>query len=94
MNFVWLMGADNLSTFHKWKDWQRIMELAPVAVIARPGSIRSGLASPAAQRYASARIAPKDARFLAHLDPPAWVFLQEQHHPLSSTKIREHGKQT
>jgi hypothetical protein len=24
VNFVWLMGADNLPAFHHWRDWQRI----------------------------------------------------------------------
>src|SRR5215216_425890 len=35
--FVWLMGADNLAQFHRWKDWRRIARLMPIAVIARPG---------------------------------------------------------
>ena len=22
--FIWLMGADNLAQFHRWRDWRRI----------------------------------------------------------------------
>ena len=36
--FVWIMGADNLRDFHKWKSWQQIAKLAPILVIARPGA--------------------------------------------------------
>ncbi len=33
--FVWLMGADNLLTFHRWKDWRRIAREIPIAVFDR-----------------------------------------------------------
>lgn len=36
VKFVWLMGADNLAQFHRWKDWRRIMDNVPVGVVARP----------------------------------------------------------
>jgi nicotinate-nucleotide adenylyltransferase len=35
---VLLMGGDAFEHFHTWNRWQRIVELAHVAVIARPGS--------------------------------------------------------
>lgn len=35
--FVWLMGADNLAQFHRWRDWRDIARLVPIAVIRRPG---------------------------------------------------------
>jgi nicotinate-nucleotide adenylyltransferase len=34
--FIFLMGADNLSQFNKWKSWKEITLLVPIAVIARP----------------------------------------------------------
>lgn len=37
VRFVWLMGADNLAHFHRWKDWQDILNTVPVGVLARPG---------------------------------------------------------
>ncbi len=35
--FVWIMGADNLAQFHRWRDWRRIAALVPIAVVSRPG---------------------------------------------------------
>ncbi len=35
--FIWLMGADNLASFHQWRDWRKIARMMPIAVIARPG---------------------------------------------------------
>ena len=34
VHFVWLMGSDNLASFHLWRGWTDIMRLMPVAVIA------------------------------------------------------------
>lgn len=45
--FVWIMGADNLAQFHKWKHWRKIAREMPIAVIARPGYDAAALASPA-----------------------------------------------
>ena len=45
--FIWLMGADNLAQFHKWKHWRQIAREMPIAVIARPGYDSAALASPA-----------------------------------------------
>lgn len=45
--FVWLMGADNLAQFHRWRDWRRIARTMPIAVIARPGYDACAIASPA-----------------------------------------------
>ena len=45
--FVWLMGADNLAQFHRWKNWRQIAREMPIAVIARPGYDAAAMASPA-----------------------------------------------
>jgi nicotinate-nucleotide adenylyltransferase len=37
IRFIWLMGADNLDQFHRWRDWRRIAATLPIAVVARPG---------------------------------------------------------
>jgi nicotinate-nucleotide adenylyltransferase len=33
--FYWIMGADNILQFHKWKDWQEIVKLVPLIVCDR-----------------------------------------------------------
>ncbi|MEQ1725001.1 MAG: nicotinate-nucleotide adenylyltransferase [Sphingopyxis sp.] len=35
--FIWVMGADNLGQMHRWRDWRKIAQMMPIAVIARPG---------------------------------------------------------
>ncbi|WP_371514821.1 nicotinate-nucleotide adenylyltransferase [Brevundimonas denitrificans] len=34
VKFVWLMGSDNLATFHRWRGWTDIAAAMPMAVIA------------------------------------------------------------
>ena len=35
--FIWLMGADTLPNFHKWRKWREIAHRVPIAVLSRPG---------------------------------------------------------
>jgi nicotinate-nucleotide adenylyltransferase len=88
VNFVWLMGADNLKEFHNWRDWREIFQLMPVAVLDRPGHRLAGLSSPAAHAFARYRIDESDAAGLARLAPPAWTFLTTPLSSSSSTAIR------
>ena len=89
LKFVWLMGADNLATFHTWQDWREIMEAIPVAVFNRPGYGASALASPAAIRYWGARRVGREIRRLAEQPAPAWGFVRETANTESSTRLRE-----
>ncbi len=86
--FVWLMGADGLENFHRWKDWRHIIETVPLAVFNRPGHGDEALASEAAKEFASFRIKSDDAMSLSETQPPAWVFFPDTENPLSSTTIR------
>ncbi|SOB79998.1 nicotinate-nucleotide adenylyltransferase [Sphingomonas guangdongensis] len=45
--FVWIMGADNLADFHRWRDWRGIARTMPIAAVARPGYESAALAGPA-----------------------------------------------
>jgi nicotinate-nucleotide adenylyltransferase len=89
--FVWLMGADNLSQFHRWRHWDSIAHLVPLAVIDRPSDSLRSLGSRAAQALAHHRIDETDAPLLADMPPPAWVFLRGIKSPLSSTQLRSHS---
>ena len=68
VNFVWLMGADNLAQFHRWRSWDKIFALMPIAVLDRPGFRLKARAGLAAQRFAPYRVDESDARGLARLD--------------------------
>ena len=91
LRFVWLMGADNLASFHRWESWQAIMAMVPVAVLARPGQRMAALNARAARQYAAARLAPMDAALLAHRPPPAWIYLDMPMRRDSSTALRQAG---
>lgn len=89
--FVWLMGADNLAQFHRWKHWNWIMENVPIGVLARPGDRISARLSPAAQVYEKYRLPGRKAALLAHRAPPAWCFINLPMVNMSSSKIRASG---
>jgi len=88
VRFVWIMGADSLAGFHKWRGWARIMRELPVAVIARPGATLSSRLAPAAQRFAAARRSSGDARGLPFRTPPAWLYLRAPLNAASSSALR------
>ncbi len=88
VRFVWLMGADNLASFHLWRGWQEIMRLVPVCVVARPGWTLKGRTSPAARRFAWARLPASEAKRLPQTAPRAWVYLSAPLNFASSTAIR------
>lgn len=88
VHFVWLMGSDNLASFHRWRGWTDIMRLMPVAVIARPGSQLDSRTAPAASRFADRRVPPAQALRLPDLVAPAWTYLTAPLNPRSSTALR------
>lgn len=89
VRFVWIMGADNLAQFHRWRGWAGILRLAPVAVIDRPGLGLKGRLAPAARRFARARLPEGQAGRLALTPPPAWVYLTAPLNHASSTALRK-----
>jgi nicotinate-nucleotide adenylyltransferase len=86
--FVWVMGADSLASFHRWRGWTQIMREAPVAVVARPWTSIKSRFSPAARRFAHARIPATAAATLPCHKPPAWVYLTGPLNFTSSTALR------
>jgi nicotinate-nucleotide adenylyltransferase len=88
VDFVWIMGADNLKDFHRWQRWRQIAMTFPIAVIDRPGSTLSFLSSVVAKTFDYARIDEGDAPLLARMKAPAWTFIHGPRSLLSSTAIR------
>ena len=86
--FVWVMGADNMRSFHRWQEWRSIVEAVPIAVVDRPGSTLAYLSSKLAITYARARVDEDDAATLAGRDAPAWTFLHGPRSNASSTALR------
>ena len=88
VHFVWLMGADNLVTFHHWHQWQDIFHALPIAVFDRPGYRLAAMASPAAHKFRPFKINHSAVKLLPKSAPPAWGYLTHRLSPLSSTQLR------
>jgi nicotinate-nucleotide adenylyltransferase len=88
VHFVWIMGADSLQTFDRWERWADIARMVPMAIYARPGASLRATHSPAATALAEARVPEDQAKNLAGMEPPAWVYLRGLMSNASSTAIR------
>jgi nicotinate-nucleotide adenylyltransferase len=88
VDFVWIMGADNLRDFHRWQRWRQIVMTFPIAVIDRPGATLSFLSSVVAKTFDYARVDEGDAPLLARMKAPAWTFIHGPRSLLSSTALR------
>jgi len=86
--FVWLMGADNLAQFARWKDWRGIARELPIAVIARPGYDRAALASPAMAWLRRFRLPASRFRNRSEWSAPALIELRFDPDPRSATAVR------
>jgi nicotinate-nucleotide adenylyltransferase len=90
IDFVWLMGADNLAQMPRWWHWTAIFRAARVAVFDRSPYSYRALAGMAAQRFSSARVA-QPTRLWASA-PPAWTYVAIRRHPASATALRQHNR--
>jgi len=73
IKLYFLIGADNLVKFHKWKNWKKIPKLARIVVFARKNhSIKS------VNYIASKRLKKKD-----------WLYINSKKVNISSTLIRK-----
>jgi nicotinate-nucleotide adenylyltransferase len=92
VRFVWLMGADNLATLHRWRRWRQLVHLVPIAIFDRDPYSYKSLASVAAHRFENARWTAADLSGLVTAPPPAWCLLRLRTHPAASSAIRAEGR--
>lgn len=92
VDFVWLMGADNLVECHKWKDWEDIFSLVPIAIFDRAPYSEDALSSVAALRFKFSQINDRNIQVLWSKQPPVWTYLKIPLHPASSTEIRKESR--
>ncbi len=87
--FVWIMGADNLNSFHKWQKWRSIINLMPIVVFDRAPFSQSALRSKAALAMKHLRLKQSDISSIANR-PGHWAYMYilARRHPASSTEIR------
>ena len=84
LNFVWLMGSDNLNIFRRWHRWAEFAQRVPIAVVQRPGTILAALHAKPIRRFG---IAPT-TRELCVRRAPAIAIVDGKRHAQSSTAIR------
>jgi nicotinate-nucleotide adenylyltransferase len=87
IQFVWLMGSDNLENFHLWRDWQKLARALPLAVVQRPGSLMAAVHAAPIRQFGARRVdgvtdLPK---------PPAILILDGARNPESATRLRALG---
>ena len=87
--FVWVMGADNLAQFARWKDWRGIARRMPIAVLARPGYDGGAIASPAMAWLRRYRTPAAGLRNRTGWSAPALVLLRFDPDRRSATAIRQ-----
>jgi nicotinate-nucleotide adenylyltransferase len=94
VHFVWIMGADNLRSFHRWQRWRAIANLVPIAVVDRLGPSLYAPAGTAGQALGRWRLPESAAKSLPLRRPPAWIYLHGLKSPLSSTALRRKNERT
>ncbi len=90
VQFVWLMGADNLSQMPRWWRWSALFGAVRVAVFDRSPYSYRALAGAAAQRFSKARVT--NPLRLWFRSPPAWTYVAIRRHPASATALRAADK--
>ncbi|MDA1355441.1 MAG: nicotinate-nucleotide adenylyltransferase [Proteobacteria bacterium] len=86
--FVWVMGADNLADFERWRRWQDIFKALPIAIFDRRTYAQSASASKPLKRFGRYRLPERAARLLALQYPPVWTYFHGRLHAASSSAIR------
>jgi nicotinate-nucleotide adenylyltransferase len=86
--FIWLMGADTVAQFHRWKDWRDIARLVPIAVLPREGYDKAARAA-RAMGWLSEFVHPESqAKQWTEWSAPAILFLRLPTNPTSATALR------
>ena len=85
--FIWMMGADNLAQFHRWKYWQRILANIPVVIFDRASYSHSSLRSKTYLRMH--RFYRKNRTINRFAPAPSLRFIHLKRHPLSSSSLRK-----
>jgi nicotinate-nucleotide adenylyltransferase len=87
--FIWVMGADNLGQFSQWRQWRRIAQMLPIAVVARPGYDEGARYSVAAGWFRKGLHRPRSAKLWVVWTPPALVVLRFLPDARSATALRQ-----
>ena len=88
VNFVWIMGVDNIENFHQWKDWKSIFKKIPIAVFNRPFYSTNLFKSKSFNLFKKYRILKSKSKNLKSIRTPSWVFINGWVNYQSSTNLK------
>jgi len=88
IKFFWLMGADNLISFHKWQKWQKIFDNMSIVIFKRHGYNTRALKSIASKKYIQSKILGSDIILENFNKLPSWTIVENKEIKISSTEIR------
>jgi nicotinate-nucleotide adenylyltransferase len=80
-NFYWIMGGDNLLTFHKWFKWQEIVEKVKLLVCERGTTALKASRTKLAQHLPLLELDKKQEK--------GFLLLHQTRIPISSSEIRK-----
>lgn len=86
--FVWLMGADNVVSFHKWRSWQEIIDSVTIGIFDRNDHI-SEIQGSEINKYSKIKVVEK---VFEELKPNVCYYFTIKKIDISSTQIRNQGK--
>ena len=87
-NFIWIMGEDNLLSFHLWKNWQWIANNYKIGVLARDSSRAAVNSSVFASKFKHFRLHSRNSIGLVTARAPAWCLVNTKKRRVSSTDLR------
>ena len=86
--FFWMMGADNLAQFHRWKKWKEIAARIPILICDRAPTSHRALRSPFALSFAHHRLEDSNLKALTKRKPPCWGYFFMPRHAESASRLR------
>tara|TARA_B100000989_G_C19382036_1_gene402044 strand:- start:173 stop:796 length:624 start_codon:yes stop_codon:yes gene_type:complete len=90
-NFIWLMGVDNLETFHLWKDWKFIINNIPIVIFDRPFYTLNIIKNSSLSFFRTKRICSNKVSVFKKMKHTRWIFLRGWSKHVSSSQINEYN---
>ena len=92
IKFYWLMGSDNLITFHRWQKWRNIFYEISIVIFKRHNYNNKALKSIASKTFLHSQIKSLKLKQIYFNTLPAWAWVNNREIKISSTEIKQQRK--